>query len=253
MKRLVISLLLFLFIHLVSSLNVRADSSGYSAKKVFIVRNEKIIVIHRHDWSHSSSQKRNEMFLGDQNPFTDENNYSWLECVDVYTNRVLFTRPVPALTYLYVSPDLRYIVGLSNIKLDNPVQFVVFNTLGDLQYFISVSPIESKLNREEYIIFEKKFPKDAIKLKNLRRIQEIGDLVFINLGTMPPLSRKAWLYLFKWNVRSHLSKNFSESVTNFIDWYKEPDPEIQLKYENEKLAAVSLLDPAGERFEIKIK
>ncbi len=71
---------------------------------------------------------------------------------------------------------------------------------------------------------------------------------------MPLLLGEAWSYLYSKIVDSHLSKNFSESVTNWVFWYNEENPKIELRY-NEKvqLIGVSLLDPKGERFEIPIQ
>jgi hypothetical protein len=37
---------------------------------------------------------------------------------------------VPALTHLWIAPDSRYVVGLSNLKLHNPYQLVVFTRSG---------------------------------------------------------------------------------------------------------------------------
>jgi hypothetical protein len=43
----------------------------------------------------------------------------------------LFRVPVPALTYIWISPDSKYVVGLSNIKLWNPYQIVVYSRSGE--------------------------------------------------------------------------------------------------------------------------
>jgi len=230
-----------------------ADSNRYAEKRLIVARTEKYLFVHRHDWSESTIKKRRKMFFGDQNPFSRKNDYSWIECVDVDSNRVLFTKPVPALTYLYVSPDSRFIIGLSNIKFLNPVQMVVFNSSGDMLFNTQITSQEVKMTMEEFFTFKTKHSETVKRLSSLKRLYENNEHVYINFSMIKGIRQKTWLYLFNWISRSHLSKNFSESVTNFIDWYKEPDPEIQLKYENEKLTVVSLLDPAGERFEIKIK
>jgi hypothetical protein len=54
----------------------------------------------------------------------------------------------------------------------------------------------------------------------------------------------------------HLSKNFGESVSNWVYWYKEPDSKIQLKYNKQnQLIGISLLDRKGcdlkSRFQIQ--
>jgi hypothetical protein len=47
------------------------------------------------------------------------------------TGAEIFRRPVPALTYIWISRDSKYIVGISNVKLWNPYQLVVFSRSGD--------------------------------------------------------------------------------------------------------------------------
>lgn len=46
----------------------------------------------------------------------------------------LFCTAVPALTHIWLSPDAKYVVGLSNIMHDNPFQLVVYSTRGELLF-----------------------------------------------------------------------------------------------------------------------
>src|SRR5262249_2727319 len=64
-------------------------------------------------------------------PFSAENNYSYLELRDKAKGIILFHRPVPALTYIWISPNSKFVVGLSNVKLWNPYQIVVYSKSGD--------------------------------------------------------------------------------------------------------------------------
>jgi hypothetical protein len=243
----------FFLILLALHIHMFPDATGYSEKKLMTISDKRITVVHKHDWTESTKKARWKMFLGDQNPFTKKNNYASLGGIDNNSHYFLFKSPTPALTYLFISEDSKFIIGLSNIKLLNPVQLVLFDIGGNLLFYTSISVDEAKMSPSEFSVFEKKYPRDASKLKRLKRIYHIGDFIYINCGTIPPLSERAWDYLYAWNGPSHLSKNFTESVTNFVDWYKEPDPEIQLKYENGTVSSISLLDPARERFEIEIK
>ena len=81
-----------------------------------------------------------------------------------------------------------------------------------------------------------------------------ADDVFVDPFGMdgPRRLKEAWGFLVKRSKPSHLSPNFMESVTNHISWYKHSDPQIRLEYENQKVSAISLLDPKGERFRIPI-
>ncbi|MCJ7483179.1 MAG: hypothetical protein MUO31_09465 [Thermodesulfovibrionales bacterium] len=231
--------------------NLSPDAAGYAGNKVFLAKNDDLTVIHGHNWSQETREKRWRMIIGDQNPFTRKNDYAYIECVNNKTHDVLFKTPTPALTHLYISEDSRYIVGLSNIKLDNPVQLVLLDNSGKVVFYMSISSEEAKLSMSEYQAFESKFPKEARKLKANNQIFKIKDTLYLNYNVMP-FGEKVRMYLFNYLVPSHFSKNFSESETNFIDWYKTPDPEIRLRYENGKVSAISLLDPAGERCEIQI-
>jgi len=229
-----------------------SEMSGYAEKKIFIAIGKTVTFIHRHDWSRATDSKRRKMFLGSQNPFAEDNNFAYIECFLNETNQVLFRVPSPALNYLFVSKDSKYLIGLSKLKNYNPVQLVVFDMKGNLVFYSPIQEEESKMNIDEFETFKAKYPKYALNLIGRNRISQVGDTIFIYPGTIPPISKKVWYYLFSYNATSHLSSFFRETTTNFIYWYKEPDPEIQLKYEDGKISAVSLLDPIGKRFEIVI-
>jgi hypothetical protein len=56
-----------------------------------------------------------------KNPFTADNDYSCLRLRDKATGAELFRRPVPALTHIWISPDSKYVVGISDVMLWNPL------------------------------------------------------------------------------------------------------------------------------------
>jgi hypothetical protein len=124
---------------------------------------------HHHDWS-SADDARGEIF-------TEENHYSYLQLREKATGAVLFRRPGPALSHIWISPDSKYVVGISNIKLWNPYKLVVYSNSGD-------------------------------------RLLE-RDIVSMSLP------------------------GASESVTNWIDWYREPVPKIAI-VENGTTATLSI-------------
>ena len=68
-------------------------------------------VEHHHDWS---------------NPL----RASSLRAVDWKSGKQLFDISVPAITYLWISPDSHYIVGLSDIKYMNQYQLIVLDASG---------------------------------------------------------------------------------------------------------------------------
>jgi hypothetical protein len=115
----------------VTSTTAHADRGGYG--KVVDLRAEAGTsrAEHHHDWSPSTRAARWKMISSTKNPFGVENDYSYLRLYDELTGIELFRRPVPALTHIWVSPDSKYVVGLSNVKVWNPYQLVVFSRSGD--------------------------------------------------------------------------------------------------------------------------
>ena len=112
------------------ALEARADSFGYAGVVDLAAVRGRFRVDHHHDWTRNPLRCWT-VFCVDQDVFAAENTYSWLVLTDQEGSRQLFRAPVPALTHLWISPDGRFIVGLSNIKLRNPAQVVVFNVRGD--------------------------------------------------------------------------------------------------------------------------
>jgi hypothetical protein len=139
---------------------------GYSGTANLSAETADVRVEHGHDWSNVTDDSRWKMMSTTKNPFTAENTYSYLELREKATGAVVFRRPVPALSYIWISPDAKYVVGISHIKLTNPYQLVVYSRSGDR-------------------LFERDFV--GMKLTGAK-----------------------------------------ESVTNWIHWYKEPDPKIAI-------------------------
>jgi hypothetical protein len=103
---------------------------------------------------------------------------------DKFTGRVTSIAKVPALTYLWISKNSNYIVGLSNVMLKNPFQLLVFSKSGE-------------------------------------RLLEL-------------------------DMRSFLWTDRMQSITNWIHWYKEPDPELSLD-ENGHTCTLGVTDAHGTR------
>jgi hypothetical protein len=110
----------------------QADGIGYQKISDCQVESEHLLAVHHHDWSSATRDARWQMISTTQNVFTPENSYASLVVEDKRTHTQLFKVPTPALTQLWISDDSRFIVGISSIKLWNPVQVVVFNARGVL-------------------------------------------------------------------------------------------------------------------------
>ena len=165
-----------------------ADMVGYNGVITLKAESGIVRAEHHHDWSAATQEARWKMISTTQNPFTADNNYSYLALQDKKTGAELFRHPVPALTYLWISPDSKYIVGISKIMLWNPYQLVVFSKAG----------------------------------KRLLERNLVG---------------------VRW-------PGVSQSVTNWIRWYKEPVPKINL-VEKEETATLSVEDPLGNMRQFK--
>ena len=124
--------LILSFLLLAAASQARADAFGYAEKRELSVVTKHYIITHFHDWSRATRTDRYKMITTYENPFTPENTYAYIKCVDRATGKLLFKKPCPALTRLEVSPDERFIVGISNVKLWNPYQLVVFSMKGEL-------------------------------------------------------------------------------------------------------------------------
>jgi len=177
--------LLFLFGSL-----LLADMVGYSKVSDIRTESDRLVAEHHHDWSRATEPARFKMITTTKDPFTAENTYSYLRVVDRATGKERFRAPVPALTLLWISPDSHFVVGLSNVKLWNPYQLVVFDASG-------------------------------------RR-------------------------LLAQDFTSDTRPGITQSVTNAIFWFKEPNPTIRLA-ESGDSAVLSIEDPLGKIREFRFK
>jgi hypothetical protein len=141
-----ISVLAFFALGLIGISPAIADIASYDEIVDLRADSSQLTVEHHHDWSKSTSDARWKMISGDRNPFTPENTYASLKVVEKETGKTLFTAPVPALTYLWISADSRFIVGLSNIKIRNPYQLVVFDRAGHRLFQSDLMSLRTRLH-----------------------------------------------------------------------------------------------------------
>jgi hypothetical protein len=171
-----------LWLIVAASTPAHADAVGYHNIVNLVAETGIVRAEHHHDWTSATHDARWKMISTTKDPFTADNNYSYLRLYDKATRTELFRRPVPALTHLWISPDSDYVVGISHVMLWNPYQLVVFNRSGDR-------------------LFERNM---------------VG---------------------VKW-------PGVTQSVTNWIGWYKEPVPQISV-VEDGATATLSVEDPLG--------
>ena len=227
-----------------------ADDASYDEIHDGIAETAELRAVHHHDWSEATHRKRWKMISGRQDPFRAENYYATLEVTDRKTGRRLFRASVPALTRLWISPDSRHVLGLSEIMVWNPYQLVLFDREGHLLFRRRISSEEAQLTPAEYAHLLARFPKAKSELERLTTRE--GDRVFVDFDD-PTRLHGAWDALSRHRRRSHYSPRFSETVTNFVYWLDPRDPHPMLIESDGRVTAIELSDPEGVRFRIPVR
>lgn len=228
-----------------------ADSVAYGGRHSVTAERGDLRIVHTHDWNSPKVAKlfldlaHHEAFL------SEKNDFSYIEAWD-QKGILLFRRPASALSYLWISPDSKFIVGLSSVKLYNPFQIMVWKSDGTLIYKEHISPSVAKLPQDILVHFREKFPSAAEFLS--KRSSKIDDTVYIDysiLGVPNEIGSDAWRFLSEHSVPHPYSPDFSSSVTNWVGWYDERNPRIRIE-ENQHQTAVILTSPRGKSFRIPL-
>ncbi len=232
-----------------------ADSFGYNSRVTIIGENSRFSAVHFHDWSSRTNEQRWAISFNlkhhEQIFSPSKNGFAYLKLFDKVTGALVFRAPTPALTYLWISPDSKYVVGLSNIKLLNPYQIVVFTVGGKLLYKEHISDSMVAMTQPELDEFSHLFPRAKSFLSS--RIQTIRDKNYIDVfdvGGSNIIGDRAFHRLLEFRQPNPYSKNFAESVTNHIYWFNE-NPQIEIREEKGYLN-LQLTDPAGKPFDVVI-
>lgn len=231
-----------------------ADRAPYKGIKEIRVESKNFIVIHQHNWRYKQSLSDKE----EEYTKFESLNTSSIICINKRNGDTLFKRPCySALTHIIISENEDYIIGLSNIKCNNPYQLIIFNLFGDIIKERHISSKEAKLSINELEDFKQKFNSQFEKLQKNNIIYTIDSIYYIDYKyfflTLNEKDQQTSDYLDRYEKPNHLSNSFSESVTNYIDWYNEENPSIKLIYSSDGLIdSISLLDSQKNRFKIII-
>ena len=228
-----------------------ADAVGYGGVHKISVKRGSLTFSHAQNWD---SKKVEALFSDLQHHekfFSSENDFSSVEVR--HGSTTLFHSPSPALTYLWISPDGQFFVGLSDIMLRNPYQLVVWQRNGTIIHYEHISAFVAKFTPEQRNEFAKRFP-EAERILSGRYFTLNGAtyLDFDILGVPNQIGDKAFYYLLDYRVRHPYSDDFSESVTNWVGWFDENKPELNIDNTNDEIK-LSLRSPTGKRFSITIK
>jgi len=249
MKLFFVSLLLF------CTNFVFPDSVAYSGKINIRIESKNYYVTHFHNWSKETEDERYRMITKENQNIFENNNYAYIEIFKKETNEKIVRVPSPALTNLFISDDERYIAGISKIMIDNPYQLIVIRIDGEVIKIRHIAPIEAKMNENDFNNFKNNFPGAFQYLQSKKRIYKIASYYFIDsysMGMPVFLGNEAFSYLLKYRTANHLSNNISSSVTNWIFWFNEKNPNVRFNYRNNELYSINLLDPENVMIEILI-
>ena len=230
----------------------KADPTSYSGEVTITAESKKYIAIHYHNWTSDTEEELYDMISTDQNPFDDNNNYAYLELIDKRTGKTIFKKPSTALTQIVISENEKHIVGISNIMVWNPYQLVIYDINGELTKKRNFSSEEAKLTKNEYDEFASKYYNECEKLVEFTYHHNDHIYIdFLRMG-MPTELGDAWDYLMDFIVPNHLTPNIWETTTNYVQWFHEEDPKMELNYDNDWLKSIKINDTKKERFEINI-
>ncbi len=201
----------------------RADRTGYSEIVELRVVDGDVTVAHRHDWTEKTRDARYRMISSHQDPFRSDNTYASLTWF-AGDGRVLRRVPAPALTWIGFSNGGRYVIGLSDIKLWNPYQLVVYDRQGRLllkrgvtQSLACMSQDRSEALRKTHRSQERKLQENAWVVRDTVYVDYFGKDLPRSLETALSGPGCAWPWA-----------PVSDSVTDWVRWFDErnPDPEI---------------------------
>ena len=216
----------------VAGMAVKADLTAYTAVVNLSAAADTFTVRHHHDWS----LKKRRAFL------------EWTSRPD---GKVLSRMPTPALTWLGVTNESRYVIGLSHIKLDNPYQLVVYTRDGGLLLQRHITPNVACLTPAGYLELER---------KHANGMRALREFAWVNTGTVyvdffrPDasriLGRSLWDEL-TFNACPHpWLGRVTETVSNFVEWFDEANPSPMIIEDAGKPIAVRLRDPDGRAIEV---
>lgn len=193
----------------------RADRTGYEGIVDVETSAGGVTCRHHHDWSDATRIARFNMIVGKTELFSEANTYAWLSCSK--GDASLFKSPAPALTRLVMSGDGRFVVGVTHIKLWNPVQIAVWETASGKRLFATmVASQDACFSRDEYRQFLSAHPSMHAALHE--RAVLIGDVVHADM-VYRESDEAALKELVAKRCPSYIARNIRESVTNSVDFY----------------------------------
>mgnify|MGYP006438819783 CR=1 FL=1 len=244
-------IVIILCLALIYASNLIADSSAYSGIKRIWAESDDFLVLHYHDWSDWREVREvlNELEGRDQY-FQPVNRFSYVRLIKKNSGKIVWESPSTAFSKIWIDPTSSYIVGISNIMLNNPFQLVVFSGNGDVVLKRHITSHLAVFEENELKSFLEKYL-DGHDLLAEDYFTYEGKLYvdFMRMGMPNAIPEAAWKELMERSEPDPLVPWVSESVTNWVFWYKEPDPNLQIESKGEEiyLTLDSMYGPPGSR------
>jgi hypothetical protein len=231
------------------SMSVYGESAGYGGYHEIAVSGYDGSFKHVHDYGPDTKEKRLALVLGSHSKFfSKENDFSYVEYID-RTGKLLFRSPSPAFTKLWIDPyGGEFVVGLSNIRLDNPYQIVVWRRDGTLIHRQLITSSVVRMHEGESEDFEMFFPKAAKELAD--QYFTYDGMIFLNITHHNRIDRDARKHLYE-REEPH-PYGVRESTTSWIHWYPEC---LELKIENRRgeVPILTMKKPDGKVISVELR
>jgi len=239
--------------------NLFADRYPYRGSVKIIAEGRSHIVYHKHDWGIRLKQMDDKTLT----TTADSLESSSITCILKKNGDTLFHKPCPALTSIYFDKKQKYIIGVSNIMVENPYQLYIYDILGNMIKKRGISKKEAKLTEYQFKDFKAKYKSlsDSLMIAGLTYV--VDSLYYIDFLNIE--NDSAWDYLSEFRANNHISLNISGSVSNYIYWYNQDpeivgfvhkqeyyDPRFKLEYHRKKPFSLTFLDPKKVKTRILI-
>lgn len=248
--------LVFVSIAIVLATPAFADRVRYSGSKDLTAHSASLIVRHRHDWSLLPVA----LTFSAGTPFGVEPSVSSLEFRTDSGGSVVRISS-PPLTFLLVTPDSRYVIGLSQIKAGNDVQLVVFDRDARLLLKRHIAGDVYGFSPDTYRQLRTKHAKAFSELDRHARFVQMpygwrqDGMVYLDIwvATTEPGWSRLFEDLYPAMRGSPYSANIGESVSNFVYWYDIDDPAPKIIEKAGQAELITLRDPKGVEMSIPFR
>lgn len=239
-------LYLFIVICVISSNNAFADISSYRATRAFKETTKNFVITHYHDYSYRKENERRNIFsYGPNAIFSDSlNSYSYILAISKTSGDTLFKKPCPPLTKIVVSKDEKYIIGLSEIKLNNPYELVIFDTTGNLLYKRNIGGLKFELTEENLKQLIQLFPKSfqLLMIDEAIVFEDEKWQISPSYRSIRDTSLRSFLLKLPMQFNDNIFIRKSESVTNFIYWFDNKNPAVTIIEKKGKINQINITD-----------